>query len=85
MDIPHMAAKPVQISMDEDLLARIDADPEAKQHGRSRFIRDAVETYLRLREARETDRAIRAAYAGSADELLAEVNDLIGAQTWPDE
>lgn len=80
-----MAAKPVQVSIDEELLARIDADPEAQRVGRSRFIRDAVETYLRLREARETDRAIRAAYDGRADEVMAEVDELIGTQAWPEE
>lgn len=80
-----MAAKPVQVSIDEELLARIDADPEAKRVGRSRFIRAAVETYLRLREARETDRAIHAAYDGCADDVLAEVEDLIGSQAWPGE
>ena len=80
-----MAARAVQISLDEDLLRRIDRDPEAKENGRSAFIRAATELYLRAKERRSVDDAIRSAYRGKADEILAEVEDLLGAQSWPDE
>jgi metal-responsive CopG/Arc/MetJ family transcriptional regulator len=78
-----MAAKAVQISIDADLLHRIDSDAEAKRVGRSAFIRMALSTYLRAKERREVDETIRRAYEGKADELLADVEALMRAQTWP--
>jgi metal-responsive CopG/Arc/MetJ family transcriptional regulator len=78
-----MTAKPVQVSIDTDLLRRIDADPEARDKGRSAFIRSAVELYLTARERRETDTQIARAYQGQADPLLAEIEDLLGEQSWP--
>ena len=80
-----MPARPVRISMNEELLRRIDADPEVRQRGRSFFIRSAIEMYLRARQRREIDERIRNAYAGQADELLAEISDLMDAQEWPSE
>ena len=80
-----MPARPVQISMDAELLRRIDADPEVRERGRSVFIRSAVEMYLRARQRREIDEQFRTAYAGHADEMLAEVSDLMDAQAWPPE
>ncbi len=79
-----MAAKPVQISIDEDLLRRIDRDSEARRVGRSAFIRKALSTYLHAKERRDVDEAIRHAYEGQADDLLEEVQDLMGAQEWPE-
>ena len=79
-----MAAKPVQISLDGELLRRIDRDPEAKKLGRSAFIRNAVSTYLQAKERREVDAAIRKAYGTKADDLVEEVEDLLGAQAWPE-
>ena len=79
-----MPAKPVQISIDTKLLRRIDAQPETRERGRSAFVRLAVETYLRAKERREIDEAIAAAYGADADTLLAEVEDLLDAQAWPD-
>lgn len=80
-----MPARPVRVSMDADLLRRIDADPEVRQRGRSFFIRSAIEMYLRTRQRREIDERLRNAYAGQADELLAEISDLMDAQEWPSE
>jgi metal-responsive CopG/Arc/MetJ family transcriptional regulator len=79
-----MAAKPVQVSLDGELLRRIDRDPEAKKLGRSAFIRNAVSAYLQAKERRDVDAAIRRAYAGEADDLVDEVEDLMGAQSWPE-
>lgn len=79
----NMPAKPVQVSIDTDLLSRIDADPEAKERGRSAFIRSAVELYLTARERREIDSQIARAYEGQADALLEEIEDLLGEQSWP--
>ena len=78
-----MPARPVQISIDTDLLRRIDADPEVRERGRSAFIRAAVETYLRARRRREIDAQIATAYDGRADDLLEDVTDLLGVQEWP--
>jgi metal-responsive CopG/Arc/MetJ family transcriptional regulator len=83
VDISNMPAKPVQVSIDQSLLRRIDGDPETKRSGRSAFIRSAVSLYLRAKDRRATDDAIRAAYDGKADELLEEIEDLIGTQSWP--
>lgn len=71
--------------MDAELLRRIDADPEVRQLGRSVFIRSAIEMYLRARRRREIDEQIRTAYAGHADELMAEISDLMSDQEWPPE
>lgn len=79
-----MPARPVQISMDEGLLDRIDADPETQHRGRSAFIRSAAQLYLKVKERREIDRTIRSAYGSQPDEMLVEVEDLIEEQEWPE-
>jgi metal-responsive CopG/Arc/MetJ family transcriptional regulator len=84
LDKCSMASKPVQISLDQELLRRIDRDPETRKRGRSAFIRNAVATYLRAKERRDVDEAIRRAYEGTGDEMLSEVETLLGAQTWPE-
>lgn len=81
--IAIMAARPVQISLDEELLGQIDADPEVRHKGRSAFIRSAVRLYLEAKERRRVEAQIDAAYGGEADALLAEVEPLIGGQAWP--
>jgi metal-responsive CopG/Arc/MetJ family transcriptional regulator len=82
--ILYMAAKPVQITLDGDLLRRIDRDPEVKKLGRSAFIRNAVSAYLQAKERRDVDAAIRKAYEAKADEVVDEVEDILGAQAWPE-
>jgi metal-responsive CopG/Arc/MetJ family transcriptional regulator len=78
-----MVARPVQVSIDTELLRRIDGDPETKAKGRSAFIRSAVSSYLRAKRRRDVDAAIRAAYGGAADAVEVEVADLMDAQAWP--
>jgi len=80
-----MAAKPVQISIDRELLARIDSDPEARERGRSAFVRSAVQLYLRAKDKRDVDARLATAYGGQADVLLGEVEALMGSQSWPGE
>jgi metal-responsive CopG/Arc/MetJ family transcriptional regulator len=80
-----MSSKPVQVSIDVDLLRRIDADPETRKKGRSAFVRAAVERYLEARRRRQVDAAIRSAYGGAADALRDEAADLMDVQTWPRE
>lgn len=81
----NMPARPVQISLDSDLLERIDADPETRAKGRSAFVRAAVQDYLAAKARREVDARIRAAYRQQADALMAETTDLLGRQAWPDD
>jgi metal-responsive CopG/Arc/MetJ family transcriptional regulator len=78
-----MAARSVQISLDEELLARIDEDPEAREQGRSAFIRAAVESYFSARGRREIEASLVRAYSGQADRMRAEVEDLLSAQAEP--
>ena len=78
-----MPAKAVQVSIDIGLLRRIDADPETRERGRSAFVRSAVSSYLDAKRRKGIDTAIRAAYTGAADDMQAEVADLMDAQAWP--
>lgn len=78
-----MAARPVQISLEADLLGQIDADPEAREKGRSAFIRTAVQLYLKAKERREIETRLAQAYAGEAGSLLEEVEALMSQQSWP--
>lgn len=77
-----MTVRPIQISMDPELLEQIDADPEAQERGRSAFIRSAVQLYLKAKERREIEARLAQAYAGEADSLLEEVEDLMDMQAW---
>ena len=79
----NMPAKPVQVSIDLELLRRIDSDPETREKGRSAFVRSAVSSYLDAKRRRDVDAAIRAAYGGAKDDMRAEVANLMDAQAWP--
>jgi metal-responsive CopG/Arc/MetJ family transcriptional regulator len=81
----NMPAKPVQISIDSDLLRQVDADVETRTKGRSAFVRAAIELYLTSKRRRQIEAEIAAAYRGQADALLAESADLMDAQEWPDD
>ena len=78
-----MPAKPVQVSIDLDLLRRIDADPETREKGRSAFVRSAVSSYLAAKQRKAIDMAIGAAYGGAADAMQTEVSGPLDAQAWP--
>lgn len=84
MHCSNVAATPVQVSIDRDLLRRIDADPEARENGRSAFIRAAVRHYLAAKERRALEARLLPAYEGEADATLEEVADIIGTQEWPE-
>ncbi len=79
-----MPAKPILISIDTDLLRRIDRDPEVKERGRSAFVRSAVELYLEAKRRRWIDREIQRAYKGQADAMLDEIEEIMGEQAWPE-
>jgi metal-responsive CopG/Arc/MetJ family transcriptional regulator len=78
-----MPAKPVQVSLDTELLERIDRDPETRSAGRSAFIRSAVELYLDAKRRREVESRVAQAYEGQADALLDEIAELVDRQSWP--
>lgn len=81
----HMPAKPVQISIDTALLERVDKDPETRREGRSAFVRKAIEGYLAVKERREVEARIAAAYGDQSEALLREAAALMPSQVWPDE
>ena len=76
-------SRPVQISLDEELLRRVDSDPETKRRGRSAVVRSALLLYLDSKRRRAIDAAILEAYGSAADEMLAEAAPIMTAQTWP--
>ena len=80
---PHMAAKPVQISIDSELLERVDRDPEARAGGRSAFIRSAIELYLNAKRHRAVDERLANAYTDQAAVMADEVAELLDRQAWP--
>ncbi len=79
-----MTTRPIQISMDVDLLERIDADDEVVRHGRSAFLRAAASFYLAAKARREIDRRISEAYRDRADEMIDEVAEFMDLQEWPE-
>jgi metal-responsive CopG/Arc/MetJ family transcriptional regulator len=70
--------KPIQVMIDEDLLAALDAHADTKALGRSAVLRRAAAEYLRRHRARTTAEAYRRAY-GRGRGLGREL------QGWPDE
>ena len=75
--------KGIQITLDEQLLARLDADSEVRRYGRSAVLRRAAEEYLR----RGRKRAIASQYAkayGAQPGLGAEFAGWEGEGSWPE-
>jgi metal-responsive CopG/Arc/MetJ family transcriptional regulator len=85
MYVIMVSARSVQISLDEDLLARIDRHPKVKKSGRSEFIRIAVRLYLDLERRRAIDDAYARAYGEKGDEVYEEFAELLKGQSWPAE
>ena len=76
--------KAIQFMIDERLLARVDADPQAKKEGRSAFLRTVLEDYLRRKRDRQIAESYRREYGKkpvTADEALEPSED----PAWPDE
>ena len=80
--------KAVQITLDEQLLARLDADSEVRRYGRSAVLRRAAEEYLR----RGRKRAVAGQYAkaygakpGDQPGLGAEFAGWEAEGSWPEE
>lgn len=79
-----MAAKSIQISLDEELLREIDRRRETREKGRSAFIRTAIRLYLEIDRRRRIDDAYARAY-GDADATFDEIAPLLRSQKWPEE
>jgi metal-responsive CopG/Arc/MetJ family transcriptional regulator len=73
----------IQITIDEEALAAIDATPEAKARGRSAFVRAAVHAYLRQQRQSSIDDAYRRGYGGGVRDE--EIGPWEEAQAWPEE
>lgn len=80
-----MSMQAIQVSMDQDLLKRIDREPEVRKRGRSAFIRSAIQLYLKAKRRLEIDDELIRAYDGCADKMLDEVANLVGSQAWPED
>lgn len=76
--------KAIQITVDDDLLARLDRDDEVKRDGRSAVLRRAADQYLRRRRAAAIASAYRRAYADTAG-LDAEFAGWEQEGAWPAE
>lgn len=74
----------IEVTFDEKLLARLDADPETKSMGRSAVLRRAVALHLRQKRDRSISDAYRRAYArdkGRDPELAGWESEAV----WPEE
>ncbi len=74
----------IQITVDERLLAALDADEEVQRLGRSAVLRRAATEYLRRRAAERVAESYQRAY-GETPGLGAEFEGWEGEGRWPDE
>jgi metal-responsive CopG/Arc/MetJ family transcriptional regulator len=75
--------KAIQITLDDKLLTRLDADPEVKRLGRSAVFRQAVEAYLTRRKKRAITEAYRKAYGAALDPGV-ELEAWTAEGAWPE-
>ena len=78
-----MRKRVIQITIDEPLLRKLDADPEVKREGRSVVIRRAAAEYLRRRRRSEIADAYRRGY-GKKPPGTDEFGPFVEG-SWPDE
>lgn len=74
----------IQVTIDEELLTRIDSDPEAKLGGRSALLRRAVKQYLDEKRAVQIREEYRRAYEKTPPDPD-EVGPFMKHLVWPDE
>jgi metal-responsive CopG/Arc/MetJ family transcriptional regulator len=74
--------KTIQITMDEDLLSRLDHDEETKRSGRSAVLRRAVAEYLKRRNHEAIATKYREAY-GAGTGLGKDLEGWEGEGQWP--
>ena len=74
--------KTIQITIDPELLQKIDNDEESKRKGRSAFLRQAVRYYLEHKRLKSISEKYRTGYT----QVLAKDDDLTiweDEQVWP--
>jgi metal-responsive CopG/Arc/MetJ family transcriptional regulator len=76
--------KPVQILMDEELLAGLDGDEEVRRSGRSKVLRGLVAAYLESRREARLDTQYRHGY-GDALRVSEELDGWDEEGSWPGE
>jgi metal-responsive CopG/Arc/MetJ family transcriptional regulator len=76
--------KAIQITLDEALLARLDADAEVRRDGRSAVLRRAADEYLRRRRKRAIAEQYAKAY-GDGGGLGDEFGGWEHEGTWPEQ
>jgi metal-responsive CopG/Arc/MetJ family transcriptional regulator len=78
-----MSMKAIQVTLDEALLARLDADEEVQRDGRSAVLRRAADEYLRRRRKRTIAEQYARAY-GANPNLGAEFSGWEDEGAWPE-
>jgi hypothetical protein len=73
----------IQVTLDDSLLARLDADEEVRRDGRSAVLRRAADEYLRKRRRRAIADQYAKAYE-SGHGLGAEFDAWAGEGAWPE-
>jgi len=76
--------KAIQVMLDEDLVARLDASEEVRVEGRSAVLRRAAAEYLDRRRREAIADQYRKAYAGAAG-LGEELEGWQDQGSWPEE
>ena len=76
--------KTIQITMDEKLLAKLDADEETRRDGRSAVLRRAVADYLSRRRRTTIASSYRKAYSNK-DAIVRELEHWEDEGVWPSE
>ena len=79
-----MYMKAIQVTLDEKLLARLDADDEVRRDGRSAVIRRATAEYLRKRRKHRIAQQYAKAY-GHGSGLGTEFEDWEAEGVWPEQ
>jgi metal-responsive CopG/Arc/MetJ family transcriptional regulator len=64
-----MYMKTIQVTFDDELLRRLDADKEVRRFGRSEVLRRAATEYLRRKRRASIATAYRNGYASTAEEF----------------
>jgi len=76
--------KPVQVLIDEELLANLDADEEVRSGGRSKVMRRLIAGYLHSRREERIDAQYRQGY-GDPPRVAEELEGWAEEGTWPEE